>query len=251
MNPKNIILLFYILINPIFSFSQGYNAKASYNIRLAEDNLFFEAELYINSSSSLFRYKNFIENRWERWENDNQAQVVYTDSIGEIFKYSYNKAYFEIRTFCMKEPILFNDYFRLNWTLGKGIKEIGGIKCQMASVSFRGRDYTAWYAPSIPLKTGPWKFHGLPGLILEVYDKEMDIEITLNNYESNKFVGYSYEFIDSKKVSVKEYIKCKEKEWEHQVNKDMANLAKLRAKFPDLELDVTHDRNDLTERIYE
>lgn len=251
MNTKKIILSFYLLNNVIFSFSQDYNAKASYNVRLAEDNFFFEAELYIDNNSSLFRYKNHIETRWERWGSHNQAQVIYTDSIGEIFKHSYNKNYFEIRTFCMKEPIMFNDYFKLNWTLGRGIKEIGGFECQMASVSFRGREYTAWYAPSIPLKTGPWKFHGLPGLILEVYDKEGDIEIILTNFDSNSFEECSYEFIDSNKVNTKQYINCKEKEWVHQVNKDMANLAKLRAKFPELELDVTHDRNGVTERIYE
>jgi hypothetical protein len=29
---------------------------------------------------------------------------------------------------------------------------------------------TAWYAPEIPVNTGPAEYHGLPGLILEVSD---------------------------------------------------------------------------------
>ncbi|MBR1800097.1 MAG: GLPGLI family protein [Bacteroidaceae bacterium] len=47
-----------------------------------------------------------------------------------------------------------------------------GYRSQRATCHFRGRDFEAWFAPSIPGKRGPWKFQGLPGLILKVYDKE-------------------------------------------------------------------------------
>ena len=41
-------------------------------------------------------------------------------------------------------------------------------------LDLRGRTYTAWYAHDIPIGDGPWKFHGLPGLILKVNDKAKD-----------------------------------------------------------------------------
>ncbi|MDL2257346.1 GLPGLI family protein [Bacteroidales bacterium OttesenSCG-928-I14] len=30
----------------------------------------------------------------------------------------------------------------------------------------------AWFAPGIPIPNGPWKFGGLPGLILKLYDTD-------------------------------------------------------------------------------
>ena len=58
------------------------------------------------------------------------------------------------------------------WKLTNETQTIIGYKCQKATCRFRGRDFIAWFAPSIPVKRGPWKFGGLPGLILKVQDKD-------------------------------------------------------------------------------
>lgn len=57
-----------------------------------------------------------------------------------------------------------------HWQLLNKRKRILGYDCQSAKLSYLGRTYTAWFAPTIPLNEGPWKFWGLPGLILEVAD---------------------------------------------------------------------------------
>lgn len=56
------------------------------------------------------------------------------------------------------------------WELASGNLEVCGYNCNKATASFRGRNYTAWYAPDIPVSDGPWKFTGLPGLILKIED---------------------------------------------------------------------------------
>jgi len=58
------------------------------------------------------------------------------------------------------------------WKLTNETQTIIEYKCQKATCCFRGRDFIAWFAPSIPVKRGPWKFGGLPGLILKVQDKD-------------------------------------------------------------------------------
>lgn len=57
-----------------------------------------------------------------------------------------------------------------NWELHYDTLNISGYICQKATCRFRGRDYTAWFTMDIPISNGPWKFGGLPGLILKIYD---------------------------------------------------------------------------------
>lgn len=61
---------------------------------------------------------------------------------------------------------------RLNWNLVEGDKEILGYKCKKATVKHRGREYIAWYTIDIPINKGPYVFEGLPGLIMEIEDRD-------------------------------------------------------------------------------
>jgi GLPGLI family protein len=58
------------------------------------------------------------------------------------------------------------------WTLAEDTATILGYPCQKAACTFRGRDWEAWFAPEIPIDEGPWKFYGLPGLIMRLEDTE-------------------------------------------------------------------------------
>lgn len=58
------------------------------------------------------------------------------------------------------------------WSVGEQTREILGYTCRRADCEFRGRRYTAWFAEQIPVGAGPWKLHGLPGLIMAAADSE-------------------------------------------------------------------------------
>ena len=62
------------------------------------------------------------------------------------------------------------------WTIqADSAKNILGFNCRQATGIFRGRVYTAWFAPDIPVPYGPWKLSGLPGIILEAKDSKNDV----------------------------------------------------------------------------
>ncbi|MCL2727791.1 MAG: GLPGLI family protein [Bacteroidales bacterium] len=59
---------------------------------------------------------------------------------------------------------------QFQWQILPEVDTILFYSCQKAIATFRGRDYEAWFTPDIPVNEGPWKFCGLPGLILKVSD---------------------------------------------------------------------------------
>lgn len=56
----------------------------------------------------------------------------------------------------------------LNWQITNEFKNILDYECQAATTKFRGREYIAYFTSEIPLSEGPFKFNGLPGMILKV-----------------------------------------------------------------------------------
>jgi GLPGLI family protein len=69
-------------------------------------------------------------------------------------------------TYRIDEP---NELF--TWKIIPGqLKSIAGFACQKATTDYAGRSYEAWFTREIPLSEGPYKFYGLPGLIVSISD---------------------------------------------------------------------------------
>lgn len=59
-----------------------------------------------------------------------------------------------------------------NWTIASDTATLCGYLCQKAMATYGGREYEAWFTPSIPISDGPWKLCGLPGLVLTAHDTD-------------------------------------------------------------------------------
>ena len=57
-----------------------------------------------------------------------------------------------------------------HWKISDETKNIGNFKAQKATANFGGRHWEAWFSTELPFSEGPYKFRGLPGLILELKD---------------------------------------------------------------------------------
>ena len=83
-------------------------------------------------------------------------------------------------------------YPTMKWTLLQETTTICEHKCQKATCHWRGRDFIAWFTKDIPVRKGPWKFGGLPGLILKVYDTNRFYTFEAIGIEKGNFPIYQY-----------------------------------------------------------
>lgn len=58
-----------------------------------------------------------------------------------------------------------------DWKIEPDRKQISTFKVQKATTNFAGRKWTAWFTTDVPVQDGPYKFSGLPGLIVEISDE--------------------------------------------------------------------------------
>jgi len=99
---------------------------------------------------------------------ENWSELVFSDYIirgSELKEYACFPWWAERENSSYTEP-----WPLMQWTLADEQQTILGHRCQKATCRFRGRDFVAWFAADVPIKGGPWKFGGLPGCILKVYD---------------------------------------------------------------------------------
>lgn len=241
------ILFIIIFIIPTFIWSQ--KSIAEYNIKLAEDNFFFKGKLYFDDSASAFVSKQNDANEWKiKKESGGEylSEQVYTDSIGHTIKTIIGNPILEVRDFCkLGEPLLYQDKVSHQWKLHNEVQTIGNFKCHKATTKFRGRKYEVWYTTEIPVNFGPWKFNGLPGLILRVNDKSKEVLIELTKLSlNNSNTAIQLKNGTENLVNHSDFILCTEEAWEKSLEATIAKFAKLQAKFPSLEVDL-----DITEKI--
>lgn len=144
------------------SYNKGYDRTADFRD--------FEGRLVIQGDQSLFTMKEIGLARPSLQEN---AIDLSPDSLFTVIKdHESLSLLFQFSDFNQRTSWYADTLFPMNWELLEENKTIEGISCRKAVADFRGRRYTAWYAPSITNSDGPWKLGGLPGLILEAYDEE-------------------------------------------------------------------------------
>lgn len=122
-----------------------------------------------------------------------------------------------------KEPVI------RNWKLVNETKVINTIKCKKAEVTFKGRNWIAWYSPEIPLPYGPYKFSGLPGLIIKITDDkgEFDFEL-IKSISESKLKG---KLINIKKSRYTEAIETTQPKLKQAVRNASANAAAVLASY--------------------
>jgi GLPGLI family protein len=121
--------------------------------------------------------------------NDAKGKVRY-----KVTKdYQKNKTYLNVRIGSDSYKVLEDRV--LDWKILPEKEKIGNWEAQKATTEFGGRKWTAWFCEEIPLSDGPYKFKGLPGLIVKISDADNSHVMELKG--STKFASPTEENMES------------------------------------------------------
>ena len=121
--------------------------------------------------------------------NDAKGKVRY-----KVTKdYQKNKTYLNVRIGSDSYKVLEDRV--LDWKILPEKEKIGNWEAQKATTEFGGRKWTAWFCEEIPLSDGPYKFKGLPGLIVKISDADNSHVMELKG--STKFASPMEENMES------------------------------------------------------
>jgi GLPGLI family protein len=190
---------FFILLHILLTLNLKAQIKGLLNYTITIDNgitpnkQILKSIVYFNKNAS-------IELPVTAEDIDNSNKTIYNTSNSgySTVKANLSKTKFVFKDFYEKRLILADNiginYILISdtlsnfkWKITNEHQKILKYKCTKATTTFRGRDYIAWFTDDIPLQNGPWKFCGLPGLILKVNDMENKFayEITNINLKAN------------------------------------------------------------------
>ncbi|MFZ4105194.1 GLPGLI family protein [Flavobacterium sp.] len=153
--------------------------------------------LNFNKNESLYQQEQKLQ------ESGSKAPNFGSDLDGELYKNIQSKKYLKAEEFANKNYLISDTLINYNWELKQETKKIGDYICYKAisiikvtkkeleeyeaekqkqtnnKTSFLNLEkpedeiITVWYNPEIPVSQGPNKYWGLPGLIMEVNQKNL------------------------------------------------------------------------------
>ncbi|AZI39928.1 MULTISPECIES: GLPGLI family protein [Chryseobacterium group] len=167
----------YLMRGKIYKSTPTYIHEELFSLQVIKDRAFFISEKSLKFDSIFqsefqkvsrggtaagidFRGKSFPKSKFKYAIIQSSKSIQYFENIG-MSLLSYN------------EPII------TNWKLTNESKTINSLTCKKAEVNYKGRNWIAWYSTEIPLSYGPYKFTGLPGLIIKISDESGDYDFEL------------------------------------------------------------------------
>ena len=182
---KIIIILFILFVQNIYAQNFEYSIKLEYThiYNKLNKNIYS----YIGKNKILIIEKNDLKEKIETDLENNSIKIQNMDTSED---YSFidldSNLFFINATFDNKNEWFMDTLKIINWKIENKFKKIEKFNCQKATCFFAGRNYNAWFCNDIPIRFGPNKFNGLPGLIIEIIDVENKFNYILKNFENNQ-----------------------------------------------------------------
>ncbi|CDF81158.1 conserved hypothetical protein [Formosa agariphila KMM 3901] len=170
-----------VVLLSVFSLKIEAQKKVTYTLKVNYDIHYNTARpntqkgvLYLDNSNtkSIYKEGKNTDGTVAQDEDDNMAFSLSVRGIESFYFLDLvSDSLYSKQMVYLDEAVILEGKPNMAWQLTNEEKQLDNLKVKKATLSFRGRNYTAWYCEEYPVQFGPWKFHGLPGLILEISDE--------------------------------------------------------------------------------
>jgi GLPGLI family protein len=187
-------------------FNYGWNAGAT-NVISSTCYLFY-------NDTSAYYIQIPDKNRKTSFDNGGQINtVLLADTLNRLYINLTKSISYSVNNNKLHKGIYGDSIYNMTWTLTNETKIIDSIICEKATGYFRGRKYIAWYASKIAIPFGPYKFGGLPGLIVELYDEDKIDHYILRKaeYSSMQYLCFNNKPYISRKIWIQEELAMRKK----------------------------------------
>lgn len=179
----NKFLLFLLFISV---YSSAQNQRFTYEYSFATDSTNktnVEKEMLlldvIPTGSKFYSYGKFKDDsmmtvEMKRQANSGSDLLNFSPAYKGKIDYTISKKYPSFET--VMHTTLGSDNYKIlddrkiTWKISAEKEKIGEFESQKAETNLYGKKWTAWFTTEIPIQDGPYKFHGLPGLIVKIED---------------------------------------------------------------------------------
>lgn len=262
------LICFCLLFSGIISSGYAQTAEISYTAIINNslkgtpqeerhlDDLYAKAYLYIQGDMSLYRQSlpdSVLYSRKGGGEEGiyrTKLPIAKSDTVGALYlkEFASSSLLSKVQSFDkasfseVKEPLE-----NIDWKLTTERRTIGEFECTKATCSAFGRNWEAWFSPSIPISDGPWKLYGLPGLIIEAEDSEgkfkfhlQEVLSPISGDGSTKLTHYRTQLKEKKFLTKSEFANAEKKKKDDRKRAKMARMAAAAGeKALDTEINIT------------
>jgi len=237
---KTFLFLSIFIFGILFSQTNRFIYELKYKSdSLQEEFEIAEMVLDINPKDVEFYEYGFIEIDSLR-KLPEKLNHQYTSQTGQTISRkkgtNLNSNYAQIRM--MPYYYVFETSDEMKWKIEKETKNLENYKLQRATTNFGGREWIAWFSSDIPISEGPYKFRGLPGLILFLEDSKQNFVFSFKRNKNLQKTFDTSEFIENHYGM--NPIKVSPKKWE-KLNLDFFNdpYSRMRTEFkPDWNVQI-------------
>ena len=165
----------------------------------------------INSTVTIEKtYQEMLDSSLEEEFKDAEHLVVTIQSkYDDVFKNNRSENKFLYTSEITSKRFLIEDNLIQNWLITNETKIVSGYTVVKATTKFRGRNWIAWFAPELAFGYGPWKFRGLPGIILEVFDESNRYHYVAKRITASEKIIIP-DVSNAKKITIKDFVAKKD-----------------------------------------